>query len=102
MERSLISGDVLARYAADAARQVEGVVGLADGLRSWGKSVAVSGDDDTLAIVLSLELEWGRNASDVGREVQRRVVEYLGKMANASPVSVDVVVGTVSPPPPKR
>jgi len=102
MERSLISPDVLARYAADAAVEVEGVAGLAGGMRSRGKGVAVSGDENTLAITVSLELEWGQSAANVAREVQRRVAEYLGKMANASPASVDVVVEAVSSPPPKR
>jgi len=102
MEQSLISPDVIARYAADAAREVEGVSGLADRMRSRGNGVAVTGDENTLAITISLELEWGQSTANVAREVQRRVAEYLGKMANASPASVDVVVEAVSLPPPKR
>jgi len=100
--RSLISADVLARYAADAASEVSGVSGLADGRLGRGKAVSVSGDEDTLAIELSLELEWGWSSPEVGREVQRRVYEYLERMANVSPASVEVVVGAVSTPPPGR
>lgn len=100
--RPLIASDVLARYAGDAAREVDGVSGLADGRLQRGKAVTVSGDEDTLAIELSLELEWGRNSTAVGREVQRSVYEYLERMASVSPASVQVVVGAVSPPPPGR
>ena len=98
--RSLISADVLGRYAADAALGVSGVAGLANGRR--GKSVSVSGDEDTLAIELNLELEWGQSSAEVGKEVQRRVSEYLERMANMAPASVEVVVGAVTPPPPRR
>lgn len=102
MERSLISPDVLARYAADAAREIEGVAGLAVSPLHRGKGVTVSGDEDTLTVAVSLELEWGRSAAEIAQEVQRRVAEYLGRMANVSPASVDVVFDAVSPPPPKR
>ena len=100
--RPLISADVLARYAADAAIGVNGVAGLATGPLHRGKPVSVSGDEDTLAIELNLELDWGQSSAEVGKEVQRRVSEYLERMANVSPASVEVVVGAVSPPPPGR
>jgi uncharacterized alkaline shock family protein YloU len=100
--RPLIASDVLARYAGDAAREVGGVAGLADGRLQRGKAVLVSGDEDTLAIELSLELEWGRSSTEVGKEVQRSVYEYLERMASVSPASVQVVVGAVSPPRPGR
>jgi len=100
--RSLIAADVLARYAADAALAVSGVAGLANGPLNRGKPVSVSGDEDTLAIELTLELEWGQSSAEVGKEVQRRVSEYLERMANVAPASVEVVVGAVSSPPPRR
>ena len=102
MERSLIAADVLARYAADAALGVSGVAGLANGPLNRGKPVSVSGDEDTLAVELNLELEWGQSSAEVGKEVQRRVSEYLERMANVAPASVEVVVAAVSPPPPRR
>jgi len=102
MEQALIAADVLKRYAADAALGVSGVAGLANGPLNRGKSVSVSGDEDTLAIELTLELEWGQSCAEVGKEVQRRVSEYLERMANVTPASVEVVVGAVSPPPPRR
>jgi uncharacterized alkaline shock family protein YloU len=98
-----ISPDVLARYAGDAAREVEGVAGPAPSHRSGRpRAVAISGDDDTLAVAMQLELEWGSSAADVASEVQRRVSEYLARMANVTPASVDVTFDTVSSPPPKR
>ena len=100
--RSLIAADVLARYAADAAMGVSGVAGLANGPLKRGKPVSVSGDEDTLAVELNLELEWGQSSAEVGKEVQRRVSEYLERMANVAPASVEVVLGAVSPPPPRR
>ena len=99
---SAISSDVLARYAADAAKEVDGVAGLADGPLQRGKAVAVSGDEDTLAVEIVLMLEWGRAAGEVAVEVQKRVSEYLSRMANMTPASVDVVFDAVGPPPPKR
>jgi uncharacterized alkaline shock family protein YloU len=100
--RPLIASDVLARYAGDAAREVAGVSGLVVGRLQRGKAVSVSGDEDTLAIELSVELEWGRSSREVGKEVQRSVYEYLERMASASPASVQVVVGAVGAPPPGR
>ena len=98
-----ISPDVLARYAGDAAREVDGVAGLASSHRSGRtRAVAISGDEDTLAVSMQLELEWGSSAAQVAGEVQKRVSEYLARMANVTPASVDVTFDTVSAPPPKR
>jgi uncharacterized alkaline shock family protein YloU len=52
--------------------------------------------------VIHVELEWGRNASEVAGEVQRRVVEYLERMASVTPAAVDVVVDGVGAPPAKQ
>jgi uncharacterized alkaline shock family protein YloU len=101
-EQPLISSDVLARYAATAACEVAGVTGLTESALHRGTSVVVSGDEDTLAVGLSLELAWGQSATAVATEVQRRVSEYLARMANVTPASVDVVFDAVSAPPPKR
>jgi uncharacterized alkaline shock family protein YloU len=96
----LISPDVLARYAGDAALEVDGVAGLADGGLHRPKGVVVAGDEHAPAVTLHLELEWGRDAREVGEAVQRRVAEYLESMARATPVSVDVSFDAVGPPPP--
>jgi uncharacterized alkaline shock family protein YloU len=97
-----ISVEVIAQYAGDAAKQVDGVSGLADGPLHRGKAVEITGDADTLAVGLNLELAWGRSAAEVAGEVQRRVSEYLARMAQVTPASVDVAFDAVSAPPPKR
>lgn len=98
----LISPDVIARYAGDAALEVDGVSALSDGGLHRGGAVEVVGEGQSLSVSVHLELAWGRSASEVGREVQRRVTEYLERMADRRPVSVDVAVDAVGTPPAKR
>jgi uncharacterized alkaline shock family protein YloU len=94
-----ISSDVLGSYAADAAREVVGVRGLVESSRLRHKGVRVSEDDGAFTVELHVALDWGANAALVGRAVQERVSEYLGRMAGAESLSVDVVVDEVGPPP---
>ena len=84
--QSVISSDVLARYAADAAREVAGVSEVV------AKGVKVTRDEGRIAVDLHLVLAWGANAGTVGAEVQARVSEVLAGMADARPETVDVVV----------
>ena len=84
--QSLISPDVLATYAADAAREVAGVRDLV------GKGVKVARDEGRVGIELHLMLEWGANAGEVGGEVQSHVADCLARMADVRPETVDVVV----------
>jgi len=100
--QSLISQDVLARYAGDAAREVDGVAGLAESALHRGRGVVLSGNEVSPTVEVHVELEWGRSATGVATEVQRRVAEYLERMANLTPASIDVVVDAVGPPPAKR
>ena len=87
-----ISSDVLASYAADAAREVEGVHGLVESALHRHKGVRVLSNDDGVRIELHLALEWGASVPDVGREVQNRVAGYLARMASVQPEAVDVVI----------
>jgi len=100
--QALISPDVLARYAGDAAREVPGVSGLAESQLHRGKGVEISGSDAATAMTIHVELEWGSSAKDVSGEVQRRVAEYLERMAGLKVASVDVVVEGVGAPPAKQ
>lgn len=100
--QSLISPDVLARYAADAALEVDGVAGLAESALHRAKGVSVGGAEGAPAIGIHIQLEWGRDAAEVANEVQRRVAEYLRRMARVAPAAIEVVVGSVDPPPAKR
>jgi uncharacterized alkaline shock family protein YloU len=96
MEAPVISPDVLARYAGDAALEVAGVSGLTR------DAAEVSSSTEKADVVVHLELEWGASADAVARQVQERVAEYLGRMANLDVASVDVVVERVGTPPAKR
>jgi uncharacterized alkaline shock family protein YloU len=87
-----ISSDVLASYAADAAREVEGVVGLVESTLHRHKGVRVLDDDGKVRIELHVAVEWGASIPDVGREVQSRVAAYLARMASVEADAVDVVV----------
>ena len=86
-----ISPEVLGRYAADAARDVDGVHGV---LRH---GVKLEGEEGRVDVELRLALEWGASVPQVGREVQQRVREYLKRMANVEAATVDVVVDELGP-----
>ena len=88
-----ISADILARYAADAATEVEGIRGLVG-----RRSVKVDGEDGSLHVELHVEVEWGAPIPEVGRIVQERVREYLAQMADVSAAEIEVVVDEIGPP----
>ena len=91
-----ISNDVLARYAGDAAREVTGVHALVDGsLPARRPAVRVAEEDGRVRLELHVSVDWGASIPDVGRAVQSRVREYLGRMADVDLVAVDVVVDEV-------
>ena len=94
-----ISTDILARYAADAAREVEGVRGLAESSLPGRRGVRVSGEDGAVRVELHLAVEWGASIPALGRGVQDRVRDYLRRMAGVESAVVDVVVDEVGPRP---
>ena len=96
MDAPVISNDVLARYAGDAALEAGGVSGLT---RDAAEVVEVDGSVD---VDVHVELAWGAGAEAVATDVQRRVTDYLERMANVRVGSVDVVVERVGVPPAKR
>lgn len=96
---SVISVDILASYAADAAREVAGVRGLVESALPRHRGVRVSEEDGAVAVELHLAVEWGVNVPELGAAVQHRVADYLGRMADFEPGSVDVVVDEIGPPP---
>jgi uncharacterized alkaline shock family protein YloU len=91
-----ISTEILARYAADAAREVDGVRELAESPLPRRHAVRVSGANGAVRIELHVVTEWGESIPTVGRLVQERVREYLRSMADVDPASVDVVVDAVA------
>ena len=96
---SVISTDVVARYAADAALEIDGVRRLVEGTRPRHHGVRVTESGGVLALELHLGLDWGASAPTVGVAVQQRVAEYLGRMTDLETASVDVVVDDFGPPP---
>ena len=88
MADAVVSPDVVARYAADAAREVDGVAGIVEGVR---KGIRVEDDE----IELHLALRWGVSIPEIGSAVQERVADYLERMVDSRPAAVNVVVEEV-------
>lgn len=86
--QSLISPEVVARYARDAAQEIQGVVRVVEGVR---KGVRVEAD----SIELHLAFEWGASIPELGAAVQRHVGDYLARMTAVRPGVVNVVVEAV-------
>jgi uncharacterized alkaline shock family protein YloU len=83
---SVISPEVLARYAADAAAEVPGVH------TKQRRGARVNGDVVDVHVVV----DYGANVPDVARQVQRRVLDYLAQMADAKPSAVNVIVDDIA------
>jgi uncharacterized alkaline shock family protein YloU len=96
---SVISTDVVARYAADAALEIDGVRRLVEGSRPRHNGVRITESGGVLALELHLGLEWGASAPSVGIAVQQRVSEYLGRMTDLETAPIDVVVDDFGSPP---
>jgi uncharacterized alkaline shock family protein YloU len=77
---SVISPEVVARYARDAAAEVDGVT----------RVVKARVDDER--VVLALAVAWGASIPEVGAAVQRHVADFLERMTDVRPAAVDVVV----------
>ena len=85
---SVISPEVLARYALDAAAEVPGVhTKHRRGARAIGGVVDVH-----------VVIDYGADIPAVAAEVQTRVADYLQKMADVRPTAVNVVVDDVARP----
>ena len=82
---SVISPEVLARYAADAAAEVPGVH------PTKRRGARVTGAEVEVHVVV----DYGAELPTVAAAVQARVAAYLGRMADVTPSSVHVVVDDV-------
>lgn len=85
---SVISPEVLSRYALDAAAEVRGVH------PKHRRGARVQGAEVEVHVVV----DYGANIPAVAAEVQRRVAEYLRQMADLHAQSVTVVVDDVERP----
>ncbi len=83
--QSVVSPEVLARYAVDAAAEVPGVHTKQRG------GARVSGSEVEVHVVV----DFGADIPRVAAEVQERVLEYLERMAHVGPTAVHVVVDDV-------
>ena len=93
-----ISTDIVARYAADAAREVPGVTALVESRLPPHRGVRVSEEEGAVAVEVHVRVASGESLPDVGRAVQDRIKSYLVAMADLEPTAVDVVVAEVAPP----
>lgn len=91
---AVISHDLLASYAADAAEDVRGVAGLVHGPRRQ-RGVRVTEDDGSFALEVHITVGWGARAPEIGITVQRRVAEYVVRTAKLPKIAVDVVVAAI-------
>lgn len=82
---SVISPDVLARYAADAAAEVSGVH------TKQRRGARVAGGEVDVHVVV----DYGADIPQVAADVQHHVVDYLQRMADLTPTAVHVVVDDV-------
>jgi uncharacterized alkaline shock family protein YloU len=85
---SVISPEVLGRYAADAAAEVPGVHTK---LRRGAK---VSGSQVEVHVVV----DYGASVPAVAAQVQQRVADYLERMTDVRPLAVHVIVDDVQRP----
>jgi uncharacterized alkaline shock family protein YloU len=62
------------------------------------RGVRVTGSEGGGATVeIHLDVDWGSSIPAVGRAVQRRVGDYLERMAGSRPTAINVVVDSVGP-----
>jgi len=87
-----ISPDVLARYAADATKEVDGVRGLVGDRLRRHDGVRVTEAGDAVALEVHVSVAAGTSIPTLGRDVQERVAGYLERMAGVAPATVDVIV----------
>jgi uncharacterized alkaline shock family protein YloU len=92
-----ISTDILARYAADSARETPGVHALVPSQLPRHRGVRVEETEDGLRVELHVAVEWGASIPAVGTAIERRVREYLSRMADVASVDVHVIVEEIRP-----
>ena len=87
-----IAPEVVARYAADAALEVDGVAALVKERVRRHDGVRVAETDGSVAVEIHLRVAPGATIPKVGRDVQDRVAAYLERMTGSAPAKVDVIV----------
>jgi uncharacterized alkaline shock family protein YloU len=95
-DQALISLEVLARYAGEAASEVEGA-SLVESRLHRHRGVVVNADEDGVVVELHVAVRFGSAIAPIAAALQERVAGYLSSMADVEPRSVDVVVERVEP-----
>ena len=98
MERPSISSDIVARYAGDAACEVGGVRGLVERHLPGRRGVRVASADGRASVELHVRIERGASIPELGEAVQRRVHDYLQRMADLDLAEIDVAVDEIAEP----
>ena len=81
-----ISSDILARYAADAAREIEGVNGLVESHLHRHRGVRVLRENGAVRIEIHVEAEWGASLPEVGKRCADVLHLDLGAVDPEKPI----------------
>ena len=103
-----ISEEVLADIAAAAAREVDGVAGLAGGLsddlaelvagKKLSRGVRIQVADETVSVSLAILVKYGYVIPEVGRAVQDAVITAVENTSGLTVECVNVHISGISFP----
>ncbi len=101
-----IADEVVAIIAGLAATEVEGVASMAGnitnelvgklGMKTLSKGVKLTVVDNTVSVVLSLNLEFGFSVPEVSRRVQEKVKAAIENMTGLEVLEVDIQIEGVN------
>lgn len=101
-----IADEVVAVIAGLAATEVKGVSALGGGItnemvarkgiKGLSKGVKVEVTDTSVAVDLSISLEYGYNIPEIGREVQEKVKSAIENMTGLQVTDVNIQIAGVS------
>ena len=100
-----IADEVVAIIAGLAATEVDGVASMAGnitnelvgklGMKNLSKGVKLTVVDHTVAVQLSLNLEYGYNVPDISKKVQERVKAAIENMTGLEVLEVNVPIAGI-------
>ena len=101
-----IADEVVAIIAGLAATEVEGVASMAGnitnelvgklGMKTLSKGVKLTVVDNTVSVVLSLNLKFGFSVPEVSRKVQEKVKAAIENMTGLEVLEVDIQIEGVN------
>lgn len=102
-----ISTEVIASIAGVAATEVEGVVGMSGGikglsdilgLKNISKGIKVEVGEKSTAIDLVIIVEYGKNISEIAKNVQQNIRTSIENMTGLDVIEVNVTIQGISMP----